>query len=114
MDTMKAYAMAEANKDKESMVFDWDKAAELIKESGCTEASAGLRRDWGYTGGKILTDGDPVSKDDSYTYLASNWAIPELKIDGKRISCYKMESETDGWDHDTRWPQSSLDILMKG
>ena len=32
MNTWMAFAMAEASRDKERMVFDWDKAARLIKE----------------------------------------------------------------------------------
>ena len=114
MDTMKAIAIAEMNRDKDSMVFDWNKAAEIIKESGCTEASAGLRSDWEYTGGHIFRDGNPVPKKDSYTFLSSTWAIPELEIDGRKIECYTMVSETDGWHSDTVWPKSALDILMEG
>jgi hypothetical protein len=33
MDTLSAYAMALANIRNELMVFDWDKAAELIRDS---------------------------------------------------------------------------------
>ena len=33
------------------MVFDWNKAAQIIKERGATNASAGLSGDWEYTGG---------------------------------------------------------------
>ena len=31
MDTLKAFAMGDANRGKEQMVFDWDKAASLRK-----------------------------------------------------------------------------------
>ena len=39
--------------DKEVMVFDWDKAAEIIKKRKPTYAAAGLRQDWENTGGLI-------------------------------------------------------------
>lgn len=56
MDTTQAFQMASAAKAKgnEVMVFDWDKAAQIIKERGATEASAGLESDWEWTGGDIL------------------------------------------------------------
>ena len=109
MDTLSAFAMGEVNRGKERMVFDWDKAATLIKERGAKNASAGLSGDWGYTGGEIIEDGK--IPEDSYTYLASTWATPELKIDGEIIDCYKMESETDGWGSETFWPKSAKAIL---
>lgn len=42
MDTMSAFAKGEANRGKELMVFDWDKAAQLISERKPSVASAGL------------------------------------------------------------------------
>ena len=109
MNTFAAFAMGEANRWKELMVFDWDKAARLIRERKPECASAGLRGDWEYTGGTIYEDGEPVM--DDYTYLASTWAVPELDIDGEIIDCYRMEHETPGWDSETKWPKSALDIL---
>ena len=46
---MLAVAMGEANRGKALMVFDWDKAARIIKQRGATSASAGLSGDWGTT-----------------------------------------------------------------
>ena len=109
MNTMQAFANGEANRDKEPMVFDWDKAAQLIKDSGMKDASAGLRSDWGYTGGEIFTDGKPNT--DDYTFLASTWATPEIDIDGEITACFKMKSETPGWDSSTKWPESALKII---
>lgn len=112
MNTIAAFMMGEANRGRELMVFDWDKAARLIKESGLKDASAGLRGDWGWTGGEIFTDGQPNL--DDYTYLASTWAVPELEIDGETVDCYRMQSETPGWGSDTKWPESALAILKGG
>ena len=109
MNNLKAFAMGQANRGKTRMVFDWDKAARLIKENNATTASAGLHSDWEYTGGEILVDGKPDLE--SYTYLASTWATSELKINGEVFNCFKMEPETPGWDENTKWPQSALDIL---
>lgn len=109
MNTLQAFAMGEANRGKELMVFDWDEAARRIKKSGCSEADAGLRGDWEYTGGSIFEDGKPYF--DDYTYLASTWAVPELMINGRITPCYKMQSETPGWGCSTKWPESALEIM---
>lgn len=109
MDSMSAFAKGEANRHRELMVFDWDKAACLIKENMPEKASAGLSGDWEWTGGTIFKDGEP--KHDSYTFLASTWATPELYLDGTLIECYKMQSEAPDWNSDTKWPESSLNIL---
>jgi hypothetical protein len=111
MDHFSAMAMGQANKHKPLMVFDWNKAARIIKERGAASASAGLCGDWEYTGGDILRDGRPIPEDDAYVYLASRWATPELEIDGETIDCYVMESEAPDWGAKTYWPQSALDIL---
>lgn len=109
MNTILAFGLGEANRGKELMVFDWDKAAQLIKENGFEDAYAGLCDDWEWTGGNIFRDGKPNY--DSCTFLASTWATPEIEIDGITYDCYKMQSETDGWDSDTKWPESALKIL---
>lgn len=57
----------------------------------------------------ILEDGKPCTN--SYTYLASTWATPQIEIDGEFIDCYRMESEVPGWDSGTKWPESALAIL---
>jgi hypothetical protein len=112
MDTLSAFAMGEANRGKEQMVFDWDKAAKRITEVHPESASAGLRGDWGWTGGEIYRDGEPVRSE--YTYLASTWATPELEMDGDVEPCYRMQSEVPNWDSDTKWPDSALKILFAG
>lgn len=109
MDTIMAFAMGERNRCKELMVFDWNKAARLIKERKPFKASAGLRDDWEWTGGIIFENGKPVK--DKSTYLSSTWAVPELCLDGDVIDCYKMAHEVPSWGADTRWPKSALDIL---
>jgi hypothetical protein len=111
MDSLEAFALGQANRDKELMVFDWEKAAKLIKQKGEKNASAGLRNDWEWTGGMIFTNGKPDM--DDYTYLASTWAIPELEINGEIFECYKMQSDRPGWDSDTKWPKTALRILGK-
>lgn len=109
MDSLAAFARGLANRGRPLMVFDWDKAAQLIRERKACHASAGLSGDWGATGGDILRDGKPYS--DDYIYLASTWATPELEIDDWRVDCYRMQSDTPGWNEKTSWPQSALDIL---
>lgn len=109
MNTVMAFAMSQANQGKELMVFDWDKAARLIKERKPKCASAGLRDDWEWTGGTIYKDGKPVMGD--YTYLVSTWAVPELNMDGAIVECFRMKHEVPGWGSKTKWPKSALDIL---
>jgi hypothetical protein len=111
MDTMIAFAMGEANRGKELKVFDWEKAARLIRERSPKSVWAGLAGDWGWTGGQIYSDGKPVPKEDTYTYLSSTWATPEIDIDGEVMDCFKMQSETPGWDSGTYWPKEALNIL---
>lgn len=53
MNTMAAFAMGEANRGKERMVFDWDKAAEIIRDRKPKWAIAGLQRDMEWTSGMI-------------------------------------------------------------
>lgn len=109
MDTMSAFAMGQANRHKEQMVFDWEKAAKLIKESGAECAEAGLAGDWEWTGGTIFEDGKIV--EDSYTYLASTWATPQLILASGIIDCFKMQSEVPDWDAETKWPEVAKKII---
>lgn len=110
MNSFMGFSMGEANREKKLMVFDWDKAAQIIKERKPEIANAGLCYNWEYTGGCIYENGKPFLDDN--TYLASTWAVPELQIDDcKVIPCYKMKSETPKWDASTKWPKSALEIL---
>lgn len=113
MNTLAAFAMGEASRGEELMVFDWDKAAEFIKKNKPTEASAGLAGDWEWTGGPIYKDNRPVPKEKTYTYLSSTWATPELEMDGVRHDCYRMQSEVPNWGSDTYWPESAIKILFE-
>lgn len=111
MDSFSAFIRGEAARaaGNKQRVFDWDRAAQLIKERRPETAGAGLSGDWEYTGGTIWSDGKPDT--DSYTYLSSCWATPELDLDGEIIDCWKYEDETHGWDAGTKWPESALAIL---
>ena len=109
MDTMMAYALGELTRNQECKVFDWDKAAKIIKERDAKDAWAGLNEDYRSTGGMILEDGKIVK--DPYVFLASTWDIPTLYVGGDEIPCYVMESQTE-WDESTKWPESAVKILM--
>jgi len=110
MDTLSAFDMGQAHRNDRSMVFDWHKAARRIRETGAQHASAGLRSDWEWTGGQIFHDGKPVPEQDTYTFLASTWAVPELAVLDGPEPCWTWKDETD-WDASTYWPASALDIL---
>ena len=113
MDTMTAFYIGRASRSKNSMVFDWDKAARIIAERKPESAAAGLESDWEYTGGNILEDGKPNL--DEYTYLASTWATPQLQIDDETIDCFIMQDDVpEAWGKDfahIKWPESALNIL---
>ena len=113
MDTMAAFMRGEAARRAGSplRVFDWEKAARLIVERRPTEAGAGLAGDWGWTGGVIWINGDVIR--DQYTYLASLWATPILDLDGEEIDCWRLQSDTPGWDSDTKWPDEAIAILRQ-
>ena len=91
-------------------VFDWDKAARRILETQAFNASAGLAGDWGCTSGEIWRDGKPVPQEDTYIYLASPWATPELDIDGNIEDCWIAADQTE-WNSGTYWPDSALAII---
>lgn len=110
MNSTEAIMLGILNRGREMRVFDWDKAARLIREHKPSCATAGLSTDMEWTSGIIYEDGEAISN--SYTYLSSTWAKPVLLLDdGEEIDCYVMESETE-WDAHTKWPQSAINILL--
>ena len=114
MDTMSAFARGEASRDKPQMVFDWNKAAEIIRDKNASYVEAGLCDDWEYTGGLIWNE-KIVPKEETYVYLASTWAIPQMEVDGITVDCYIMEDDVpEEWGDNYAgiyWPQSAIDIL---
>lgn len=93
-------------------VFDWDKAARIIKERNPQRALAGLTEDWFWTGGTIWKEGQICTADPPY--LLSSWATPViiLEDEGSReeIDCWRLYTETE-WDEHTNWPESARKIL---
>lgn len=112
MDSMKAFAMGEANRGNPPRVFDWNKAAEIIRDRNPESASAGLQGDMEWTGGEIWRDGEIVPREKTYVYLASTWATPILEIDGEEIPCFVTKPKTE-WDSSTYWPESAKAILVR-
>lgn len=90
-------------------VFDWEKAARILKDSKVKQAEAGLIEDWCETVGTILKDGKPVTE--SNAFLASRWATPVLAIGDTLIDCYRMEGDAPGWGAETLWPKEARDIF---
>lgn len=111
INSLRNRSLYQPNFYNDKMVFDWDKAAYLIRKYNVKYALAGLSGDWGNTGDYIFKDGKPLSKEDTYVYLSSKWAAPELRIALGHFDCFKSKSKTPGWDSDTFWPDSSLAIL---
>lgn len=109
------FTSTRSRNDNPQKAFDWDKAAQIIKEKFKEHpdlvAEAGLQGDWEYTGGIIFKTGKPTN--DSYTYLSSNWAIPTLILsyDGdeqNEIECYSINNR---FNADSKWDKDSLNIL---
>jgi hypothetical protein len=111
MDTMKAFMMGEIHRNDPQRVFDWELAAHLIAGRQPKKVRAGLSGDWEYTGGPIWRDGKPVPKEETYVFLASTWATPEIEIDGETLPCFRLASDSPGWAADTYWPPEALAIL---
>lgn len=112
MDTMSAFAMGFANRDKPLMVFDWEKAARLIAERRPDAASAGLEGDWEWTGATIWENGT-IPERSMGPYLASTWATPLLEIDDETIECWRYEQDTPGWGAETYWPDEARAIVTQ-
>ena len=103
--------MARQNGDTVLKVFDWEDAAKRIKARNPDSVSAGLSGDWEWTGGLIYKDGKPVPQEDTYVYLASIWATPQIEIDGDRQPCFVLQDKRPDWNSSTYWPKEALDIL---
>lgn len=109
--------MFNSEKRNDLKAFDWDKAAQIIKEQLKIHpgliAEAGLQGDWDYTGGVIFKNGEPY--DNADTYLSSTWAIPTLIIfDGLGDEVLEMEcwtEESDRFHSGSKWDSTSIDIL---
>ena len=99
-------ARVQAARGNPKKVFDWKKAAEIIKENNIQNAFAGLDEDWSATSGAILSKGKPFKGD---CYLRSLWATPVLIADGGHYECW-VENHPE-WDADTIWPDEALQII---
>lgn len=108
MDTLQAIIINASTPNGKGKVFDWEKAAQIIKERKPETASAGLAEDWEWTGGLIYKNGKPIKNE--YTFLASRWATPVLILDDEEIDCYRPDGYHN-WNENTKWPESALKIL---
>lgn len=116
---------------KTEKVFDWDKAAKLIKKYGVDEAWLCLAEDTDTTTGKIFENYRPI-KEHVNGFWISYWATPvlylpitynevkkedwPLVIEDDRgewcFECYTTSDKHSDWADDTLvWPESALKIL---
>lgn len=110
MDTTMIAMLGMANRGNEPRVFDWYKAAEIIRDRQPDMAVAGLMEDMGCTADIIWDDDKPVNG--GYTYLSSVWATPVIVLDNEiMIECWKFQSEVPEWNEYTVWPDSALAIV---
>jgi hypothetical protein len=92
-------------------VFNWNRAAEILMQRVPDEADAGLSGDLFWTSDTIWQEGGP--RTECSTYLASIHATPVLVIDGEEIPCWILAEDSPGWNAETKWPDSALDIVSK-
>lgn len=111
METLEAFRMAVMHTESKEMVFDWHKAARIIKDRPNETASAGLRGDWEYTGGVIWCDGQPCFDNQDWIFLSSTWAIPELAIGNDVYPCFVFTEDFPQWHAHTFWPSSAREII---
>lgn len=105
----RAWSIQARGAGEKAKVFDWHKAADILREQKAQNASAGLHEDFMETQETILRDGVPVPADKANTYLASMWATPVLVIDGYSIPCWRFEDDLpEPWGRHTCWPESAL------
>jgi hypothetical protein len=76
-------------------IFDWAKAAKLIKKYNADHAEAGLMEDWEMTSETIWCDNKPEREAGNFLY--SDWATPALQIGDALYRCYKYGEEITGW-----------------
>ena len=106
-------AKSDAADPASAKVFDWDKAAEIIRDRKPRVAVAGLAQDWNNTSGNIVEGGEILEDSWWKPYLASAWATPALELDnGELIPCYILIGDNEQeWGSGTYWPDSAREIL---
>lgn len=93
------------NRHRCDLVFDWEKAARLIREKKPYIAHAGLEDSWEREYRKIYQGGLPVY---SETFHSPNKKPVLIMNSSEPIPCCKMEYDTNGMEP---WPREALDIL---
>lgn len=113
---MRAMAMGAATKGQPMKVFDWDKAASIIREHNITDADAGLVEDWFWTGASILEDGKVPDREGWRPHCSSSWATPVIRWGEETRECWVMQDEAKERGFQTGgawWPDSALAILNR-
>lgn len=106
--------ISEATQHDGLMVFDWHKAAKLIKKKKATYAHVHLEGSE-VNNGWIFYDGSYEHDEVGVDHLASTWATPMLEIgDEDAIPCFIISDRREGgWDANTMWPDSAKKIIGK-
>lgn len=95
----------------ERRVFDWNKAARVLRDRDETTCKACIIEDYNETVGFILVDGRPAI-DHPLPYLSSCWGTPCLVFEnGDSMPCWIPQSESPDWTGYTYWPESARNIL---
>lgn len=80
-------------------IFNWVKAAELIKINKAETVYAGMKEDWSCTADTIVLNGEMYN---GTPFTTSDWATPSILIEDVFIPCYlKVDTKYDAkiWTH---------------
>ena len=93
------------------MVFDWEKAAEVLRERQPVAASVSFIGKHERTEPVLIyRDGEPTP--DPRTFCPYDaFDKPTLLIDGDEIECFRLENTITTWAIDEYWPESARRIL---
>lgn len=94
----------------DSYMFDYVKAAHLIKEYAHDKTvKAGLNGDFNNTS-RIVYGGGKICQS-SFVYTVSLWGVPTLAFDNWMVECYNIRSGPEGKDWEGFWPPETMEIL---
>jgi hypothetical protein len=92
------------------MVFDWERAAKLMKAYDGENVRAGMKNAWTDfydNAGFILKNGEAVNE---AGIVASYNATPTIEIDGRLFPCFRWADESD---HSASWTDAAVEIMLE-
>lgn len=111
MDPFDIFVNGLRHEKNERRVFDWNKAAQILRDRKTLTCKACIIEDYDETVGSILIDGEPAL-DFKFPYLSSCYGTPCIVFeDCDFVPCWIPQSESPDWTGYTYWPESARCIL---